>query len=237
MATKAFAYYRTSSATNVGKGKADEGKDGERPKKNGLSEDKDSRVRQELAVRGYASANDIEIVGEFYDAAIKGADAINARPGFAAMLERIAGNGVHTVIVESANRFARDLIVQETGWRFLQKLGIDLIAADSPNAFLDDTPTAVMIRQILGAVAQFEKAALVARLASARKRLGKTGGKPPLAVTQPAMIDRVRELRSDDPTITLRAIGAVLANEGHLTSKGKTFNPAQIARIVARVTA
>ena len=150
------------------------------------------------------------------------------------MLEAIAGNGVHTIIVESANRFARDLIVQETGWRFLQKLGIELIAADSPNAFLDDTPTAVMIRQILGSVAQFEKAALVARLASARKRLGKTGGKPPLAITQPAMIERVHQLRTSDPEMTLRAIGEVLTTEGHLTSKGKTFNPAQIARILAR---
>ena len=69
------------------------------------------------------------------------------------MLKHIAGNGVRTIIVETASRFARDLIMQETGLRFLQGLGIALIAADSPDAFLDDTPTAVLIRQILGAVA------------------------------------------------------------------------------------
>jgi len=67
------------------------------------------------------------------------------------------GRSVRTIIVETANRFARDLITQETGWRFLRDAGIALIAADSPDAFLDDTPTAVMIRQILGSVAQFEK--------------------------------------------------------------------------------
>ena len=43
------------------------------------------------------------------------------------------------IIVETANRFARDLIAQETSWRFLQGLGVTL-----------------------GAVEQFEKAALVA---------------------------------------------------------------------------
>ena len=53
-----------------------------------------------------------------------------------------ASNEARRIIVETANRFARDLIVQETGWRYLQSLGIELIAADSPNAFLDDTPTA-----------------------------------------------------------------------------------------------
>ena len=93
------------------------------------------------------------------------------------MLTAIAGNGVRTVLVETANRFARDLIVQETGYRFLQAQGIELVAVDSPMMFLDDTPTAALIRQILGAVAQFEKAALVSRLAAARKRLGRPGGK------------------------------------------------------------
>ena len=77
---------------------------------------------------------------------------------------RIAGNGVSTIIVETASRFARDLIVQETGYRLLRDQGIMLIASDSPEAFLDDTPTAVLIRQVLGAVSQFEKAMLVSKL-------------------------------------------------------------------------
>jgi hypothetical protein len=34
------------------------------------------------------------------------------------MLARIAGNGVCAILVEIANRFARDLTVQENGWRF-----------------------------------------------------------------------------------------------------------------------
>jgi DNA invertase Pin-like site-specific DNA recombinase len=87
------------------------------------------------------------------------------RPGFAAALEQIAGNGVRTIIVETANRFARDLIVQETGFRRLQADGITLIAADKPDSFVDDTPTAVLVRQILGAVAQFDKAMTVASYA------------------------------------------------------------------------
>ena len=35
-------------------------------------------------------------------------DPIQDRPGFAALLDRIEGNGVRTVIVEDASRFARD---------------------------------------------------------------------------------------------------------------------------------
>ena len=36
----------------------------------------------------------------------------------------------------------------------LKERGIELIAADSPTSFLDDTPTAKLIRQVLGAVAE-----------------------------------------------------------------------------------
>jgi DNA invertase Pin-like site-specific DNA recombinase len=215
MSNKALAYYRTSSATNVG-------------------EDKDSRARQENAVRTYAATHGIEIVEAFYDVAVRGADMIDARPGFTAMLTAIAGNGVRTIIVETANRFARDLIVQETGYRFLQARGIELIAADSPTMFLDDTPTATLIRQILGSVAQFEKAALVSRLSAARKRLGKPGGKTPLATTRPDVAERVTALRSAEPTITLRAISATLEAEGFVTPNGKAYGPSAIARLLAR---
>jgi DNA invertase Pin-like site-specific DNA recombinase len=52
----------------------------------------------------------------------------------------------------------------------LKARGIDLIAADSPTSFLDDTPTARLIRQVLGAVSEFEKAMLVAKLRGARDR-------------------------------------------------------------------
>jgi hypothetical protein len=36
--------------------------------------------------------------------------------------------------------------------------------------FAEDTPTAVLVRPILGAIAEFEKRTLVARFAAARRR-------------------------------------------------------------------
>jgi DNA invertase Pin-like site-specific DNA recombinase len=112
----------------------------------------------------------VEIVDEFYDAAVSGADPIDQRRGFTDMLKRIEGNGVRTIVVETANRFARDLMVQEVGYSILKERGIELIAADSPTSFLDDTPTAKLIRQVLGAVAEFDKAMTVAKLRAARDR-------------------------------------------------------------------
>ena len=106
MTVKAFAYLRTSSATNTGA-------------------DKDSGKRQREAIAAFAERAGYMLAGEFYDEAVSGADAIDLRPGFAAMLTAIAGNGVRVIIVETANRFARDLIVQEVGFRQLRDAGIE----------------------------------------------------------------------------------------------------------------
>ena len=74
------------------------------------------------------------------------------------MLDRLAGNGARCIIIESPDRLARDLAVQLAGHDFLKSLGVSLIPATAPDCFIEDTPTAVLVRQVLGAIAQFEKA-------------------------------------------------------------------------------
>ncbi|MBV9977022.1 MAG: recombinase family protein [Hyphomicrobiales bacterium] len=223
MRTRAFAYLRTSSAANVGL-------------------DKDSEKRQLATIEAYAARENVELVSSFYDAAVRGGDAIDARPGFAAMLEAIAVNGVRTIIVESANRFARDLIVQETGHRMLRDMGITLIAADSPDAFIEDSPTTVLIRQVLGAVAQFEKAALVAKLRAARERKRrltgrKVGGRASIAEMRPEVVEEARRLSRRRPKggkRSLREIATELANTGHVAPSGKPYHPDMVRRMLAK---
>jgi DNA invertase Pin-like site-specific DNA recombinase len=215
---KAVAYYRTSSASNVG-------------------EDRDSLARQKAAVEAYASRAGVEIVGEEYDASVSGADPLDARKGFTALLERIAGNGARTILVETANRFARDLIVQETGWRRLRDQGIELIAVDSPGAFLDDTPTAAFIRQVLGAVAELDKAMTVAKLKAARDRkkarTGKCEGRKGIAELKPEAVALARSLRkAGRRKRTLREIAGLLAEADHVAASGKPYSPSVIAAML-----
>ena len=87
-------------------------------------------------------------------------------------------------MVESASRFARDLAIQITGHELLKRKGIELVPVDAPDHFINETPTAVMVRQILGAVSQFEKASLVEKLRKARERkrieTGRCEGRKPV---------------------------------------------------------
>jgi DNA invertase Pin-like site-specific DNA recombinase len=50
---------------------------------------------------------------------------------FARLLDRIEGNGTHTVVVEDASRFARDLAVQELGTTLLAKRSVRLLTASA----------------------------------------------------------------------------------------------------------
>jgi DNA invertase Pin-like site-specific DNA recombinase len=220
---KAVAYLRTSSKTNVGF-------------------DKDSDKRQLAAIAAYAKSAGYAVVDTFYDAAVSGADHVHERKGFAAMLERIAGNGVRTILVETASRFARDILVQEAGWRFLKERGIDLIAADSPDAFLDDTPTSKMVRQLLGVISEFDKASTVARLAAARHRKRKaTGrkveGRKSHAEERPDVVALARTLARKKPKggqLSLRAISAELAAQGFLNERGQPFHHKSIAAMLGQ---
>ena len=219
---KAVAYLRTSSRTNVGA-------------------DKDSDKRQRAAVEAYAKAAGYEIVDTFYDAAVSGADPVSERTGFAEMLERLMSNGARTIIVESPDRFARDLMVQLAGHDMLKARGVTLIAASAPTFFVEETPTAVLVRQVLGAVAEFEKATLVAKLAAARRRKRaatgeKVEGRKSHAEKRPEVVALAKALARKKPKggkLSLRAIAAEMAARGVLNERGRPFNPKSVSVLLA----
>ena len=62
------------------------------------------------------------------------------------------------------------MFVTETGFQYLTSLGYRLISVANPNTFIEDTPTATLIRQVLGVISQFEKSNLVMKLKVARDR-------------------------------------------------------------------
>ncbi|NNE34537.1 MAG: recombinase family protein, partial [Rhodothermales bacterium] len=140
--------------------------------------------------------------------------------------------GARVILVENDSRFARDLGVQLTGHALLKSLGFDLIPVDCPTHFTDETPTANLVRQILGAVSEFEKANLVAKLRAARDRLSVKVGRriEGRDHTSDAARTRARELHGQKKT--LRDIAAVLETEGHVGATGKRFTPSTVSRMV-----
>ena len=226
----ALAYLRTSSAANVGM-------------------DKDSDKRQRAAIEAFATHNGYAIVEEYFDAAVSGADSIEGRPGFKALLERITGNGVRTVIVEDASRFARTLMVQEAGIAVLVSLGVRVLTSRGDDLTDSDDEMRVAMRQIAGVFSQLEKTRLVKKLKIARDRkikaTGKCGGRLSFAEkaagdgkrrpadTQLAeAVATAKRLRRASPKtgdrLSLRQISAKLAEAGHLNERGQPYNAKSI---------
>jgi DNA invertase Pin-like site-specific DNA recombinase len=214
----AVAYYRTSSAANVGA-------------------DKDSQRRQAEAVQAYAKGRHV-LAETFNDAAVSGADPVDTRAGFARLLSYCEAHGVAVVLVENASRFARDLAVQLTGHELLRARGIELVPVDAPAYFTDPSPTAELVRQILGAVSQFEKAGLVAKLRGARERkratTGRCEGRKPVP---DATIAEARRLARRSPKTgkarSLRVIAAELAALGHVRPNGAPYLAGSIRHMLS----
>ncbi len=197
----------------------------------------DGFPRQRDAIQTYAERNGIQIVGEFRDEGVSGTTEHADREGFTALLERIAGNCVRLVLVERSDRLARDLLVQETLLNSLMKLGVKVIDASSGLDLTDESdPSRRLIRQVLGAVAEHDKACLVAKLRKARERkrvtAGRCEGRKPYGtrVGEDRGVERIRQLKAQG--CSLRVIAATLNAEAIPSRGGKGWSFGTVARLV-----
>lgn len=196
----------------------------------------DGFPRQREACATYARLHAIEIVGEYRDEAVSGKTEAEARDGFGSMVSRIAGNGVRLVLVERADRLARDLIVSETLLDRLRKLGVKVVEAASGIDLTDVTdPSRILIRQVLGAVAEYNRNELVAKLLKARESVRKTGarceGRKPYGHREGEDLDRVHALISDEKA-TFREAAATLNAEGVPTRSGKPWQAGSVLSVI-----
>lgn len=212
----AVGYLRTSSEANVG-------------------EDKDSEPRQRAAILAGAERLGLEVVDWFYDAGVSGDVPVSDRPAFGAMLDRIEGNGVRTVIVESADRFSRKMLTAELGIMALVARGVRLVTARGEDLTDTDDEMRVAFRQIAMAFAQLEKTRLVKRLKRSRdlasKKAGRrVEGRKGYTRGNPELVALARSIWREGRT--LLATSEILAERGHVTATGRPFSASQVKRLV-----
>lgn len=179
-------------------------------------------------------------MGEFTDAAVSGADPIETRRGFTELLDKIEGNGVRTVIVEDASRFARELMTQELGILALIRRGVRVLTANGDDLTDSSDPSRKMMRQIAGAFHEYEKARLVTKLKAARERkravAGKCEGRKSWAEINPALVREAKRLRRRSPKghqRSLRDVAAELAKLGFVNENRAQFSPSSVKSMIA----
>lgn len=211
---KAFAYLRVS-----GKGQIDG----------------DGFPRQLAAIRKYASANATRIVRVFREEGVSGTRDLENRPALQDLLVALHSNGTKLVLVEKLDRLARDLMIQESIIADMKRHGFEIISVSEPDLCSDD-PSRTLMRQILGAFAQYERAMIVQKLRGARQRIrsrtGRCEGRKPYGtrVGERAVIQRMRELRLQG--LAVDSIAETLNADGVRPRAGQRWYATSVYRIL-----
>jgi DNA invertase Pin-like site-specific DNA recombinase len=207
----------------------------------------DGFPRQREVIANFARRHRIAIAEEFRDAGVAGTRELASRPGLAALLDRLEHNGVRLVVVERADRLARDLMVSEVIVAQFRKSGVRVIDAASGANLAEEggDPSRVLIRQVLGAVSEFEKAVLVLKLRAARDRMrlraGRCEGRRPFGYYphEQQTVDMIRALRRKPrggPPLSFAEVARRLNDRGISTRTGVQWSAGSVFAIMKRVT-
>jgi DNA invertase Pin-like site-specific DNA recombinase len=172
----------------------------------------------------------VKAIGE-YAAAQESMD----RPAFAEMMTVLHSNGVRTIIIEKLDRLARDLMIQEATIADLQRHSFTVISVAEPDLMATDA-TRILMRQLVGAVAQYDKSQIVLKLRGARMRKrakeGRCEGRKPYGFYdgEEAVLARLKALRATGTGFD--HIAAKLNEEGVPTRTGKRWHGVVVNRIL-----
>ena len=229
---KAVSYYRTSSLKNVG-------------------DNKDSKKRQEASCDLFARQNKYQVVNTFYDAGVSGSTNALDRPEFKRMIFWCEENNVKTIIVEDVKRYARDVVLQETTYRTLSLMGFEIYTGTGDVKFEDDIHSTLM-RQIVGAMGEYDRKSIALRLQVARERMaiqnekngiltlsgnGKCSGRKSYEETNTELVREAKRLARRNPVTkkkrSVRTIGKILFDLGYKSSASTQLSSSVIQRMVA----
>jgi DNA invertase Pin-like site-specific DNA recombinase len=206
---------------------------------------------QERAIRKWAKDNGHTVAGIFRDEGISGSNGLDTRLGLADALDALRDGTASGLVVYRLDRLARDLVLQEQLLGEAWRIGASVFSTSGAEAgYLSDDPndpSRALIRQVLGAVSQYERSMIALRLRSGRMRKRETGGfiggTAPLGFRverralvpddeEQRVVERIRQLHLEGKS--LREIGKVLDAEGLRPKRGGRWHSTTINRALQR---
>lgn len=195
----------------------------------------DGFTRQLTTISTWAAKNGYLIDFVYKEEAVSGKTELENRPALSRLFDDLGT--VKVVLIEKMDRLARDLIIQETIIADLAKRDLRVISVMEPDLCSKD-PSRVLIRQIMGAIAQYEHALINYRMRSARERIRSTGqrceGQKPYGERpeEQPVISIIGDMR--DSGCSLKTIAQTLNDMGKKARHGKAWYPMQIKRVLER---
>lgn len=148
--------------------------------------DGDGEKRQKQTILAFAARNGFNIIRWFFDGGVSGEVETEDRDQYADMLSLCSDATTKTILVERSDRLGRTLVVCEIACEQARKDGLTIWGCDTGVDLTNsDDPSRVLIRQMFGCVAEWNKNVMVKRLRAARDRIreetGRCEGRKPYA--------------------------------------------------------
>lgn len=203
------------------------------------ADDRDGIPRQKAAISKWAASNDVQIVRWFEDS-VSGTKDLENRPALQAMIQALHENGTRLVVIEKLDRLARDLMVQESIIKDFQRNGFEIVSVAEPDLCSED-PSRKLMRQVLGAFAEYERTMIVQKLRGARQRARAAGkhsegiyayGEDPRRPEEVAVVERIRQLRASG--LSYYMIAKRLNEEGIKPRLATKWHHQTIEQVVTR---
>lgn len=199
----------------------------------------DGLHRQSDAIIKFVTDRGMTLVDTFADEGVSGTVDSFDRPELSAAI-RVAEVEPGCIVVERADRIARDLIVSEIFFRECRARGIQVYAADTGEelALNDADPSRKLIRQILGALAEWEKSVIVKKLAAGRAKVrretGRCEGRKPYGQTpnEKDVLRIIHENYRGRDGASPAVIADILNNWNLKSRDGKKWHAATIRRLI-----
>lgn len=197
--------------------------------------DGDGFPRQREAIQKWAAQHGVKIVRWFEERGVNG--SLAERPALSEMMVALMSNGVKLVVVEKLDRISRDQMLQETIIQSLLKQGFELASAMLGEQDLcSNDPGRKLMRTIMGAIAEYDKALIVLKLKAARQRAkAKTGrceGQKPFGTLEGESDTLARLVALHASGANYEAIARQLNAEGIKTRSNGDWFPATVRKIV-----
>lgn len=188
--------------------------------------EQDGAPRQKRAIETWAKKSKKPVTEWLEDLGVSGTLELAKRPALSKLLDSLHPPGI--LVVEKCDRLARDLIEGELIIRVFQRSGWQVVSAETGEDLTKvETPIGIFLRQMQGAVAEFDKRNIVARLRVAREQkrttTGRCEGRKPFADAKTLNRIKVLSRKRDGKKPTLQAIADALNSENIPTASGKIW--------------
>jgi len=130
---------------------------------------------QKDIIKEYCRKNNLKLSKIYEEQGISG--GLDKRPALAELQADVAAKIIKTVIINRLDRLARNLLLQESILSDFEERGAKVISIDEPDILSTD-PSRVLLRQMKGAINQYEKAMIVTRMKAGRSKKANDGGYP-----------------------------------------------------------